>query len=116
MSASVTILAEVREQSVLVPTAAVRQLDGEFFVTVPAADGGTERVAVEVGASDGTNVEILSGLEAGDAVLIGADSEGIAFSATQQAQQQLPEGFPGGGGGFGGGDGRGGGGGGGGGQ
>ena len=105
MSASVTILAEVREQSVLVPTSAVRQLDGAFFVAVPAVDGGSERVTVEVGASDGTNVEILSGLEAGDAVLIGADSEGIAFSATQQAQQQLPGGFPGGGG-FGGGGGQ----------
>ena len=118
MSASVTILTEVRDQSVLVPTAAVRQLDGEFFVTVPTAEGGSERVIVEVGSSDATNVEIVSGLEAGDMLLIGADSEGIAFSATQQAQQQLPGGFPGGnfqfgggGGGFGGGGGGGGGGG-----
>ena len=94
MSASVTILTEVREEAVLVPTAAVRQLDGEFFVTVPTAEGGTARVAVEVGSSDATNVEILSGLEAGDMLLIGADSEGIAFSATQQAQQQLLGGFP----------------------
>ena len=112
MSAGVTILTEVREQAVLAPASAVRQLDGEWFVTVPAApvDGagvGFERVTVEVGESDGTNVEITSGLEAGAMLLIGADSAGIAFSATQQ-QQQPGFGFGGGFGGFGGGFGGGG--------
>ncbi|MYG33521.1 MAG: HlyD family efflux transporter periplasmic adaptor subunit, partial [Cenarchaeum sp. SB0677_bin_16] len=73
MSASVTILKELREQAVLVPVSAVRQLNGAWFVTVPgpaaddAGDGviSFERVTVEVGESDGTNVEILSGIEAG---------------------------------------------------
>ena len=103
MSASVTILKELREQAVLVPVSAVRQLNGAWFVTVPgpaaddAGDGviSFERVTVEVGESDGTNVEILSGIEAGAVLLIGADNSGIAFSATQQRQQP--------GGGFGGG-------------
>ena len=113
MSAGVTILTEVRDQSVLVPVSAVRQLDGAWFVTVPAtsvdcAEAGFERVTVEVGESDRVNVEITSGLEAGAVLLIGADSAGIAFSATQQ-QQQPEFGFPGGfGGGFGGGPGGGG--------
>ncbi|MDE2670211.1 MAG: biotin/lipoyl-binding protein, partial [Chloroflexota bacterium] len=95
MSASVTILKELREQAVLVPVSAVRQLNGAWFVTVPgpaaddAGDGviSFERVTVEVGESDGTNVEILSGIEAGAVLLIGADNSGIAFSATQQRQQ-----------------------------
>ena len=103
MSASVTILKELREQAVLVPVSAVRQLNGAWFVTVPgpaADDAGEgviafERVTVEVGESDGTNVEILSGIEAGAVLLIGADNSGIAFSAQQQRQQP--------GGGFGGG-------------
>ena len=103
MSASVTILKELREQAVLVPVSAVRHLDGAWFVTVPgpaADDAGEgviafERVTVEVGESDGTNVEILSGIEAGAVLLIGADNSGIAFSAQQQRQQP--------GGGFGGG-------------
>ena len=103
MSASVTILKELREQAVLVPVSAVRQLDGGWFVTVPAPAAhdagagviGFERVTVEVGESDGTNVEILSGIEAGAVLLIGADNSGIAFSATQQRRQP--------GGGFGGG-------------
>ena len=104
MSAGVTLLTEVREQSVLVPVSTVRQLDGAWFVTIPAtsagdAEAGFERVGVEVGESDGVNVEITSGLEDGAVLLIGADSAGIAFSATQQ-QQQPEFGF---GGGFGGG-------------
>ena len=95
MSGSVTILTEVREQSVLVPVSAVRQLDGAWFLTVPApvqseAEDGFERVFVEVGESDGTNVEIVSGIDAGTVVLIGADNSGIAFTATQQRPRAIP--------------------------
>ena len=55
MSASITILTEVREESVLVPTTAVRQLEDRWFVSIPApaAEGeviGFERVFVEVGS------------------------------------------------------------------
>ena len=96
MSASVTILTELREPTVLVPVAAVRQLDGAWFVTVPAGGAGEEgaaiafdRVTVEVGESDGTSVEITSGLEAGAVLLIGADGAGVAFNATQQEQSDL---------------------------
>ncbi len=112
MSASVTILTELRAQAVLVPVAAVRQLDGEWFVAAPTPGSGDsedapltfERVTVEIGESDGVNVEITSGLEAGAVLLIGADSAGIAFSATQQQQQQqFPAFGPGGGAGGGGG-------------
>ena len=116
MTASVTILTELREEAVLVPVAAVRQIDGAWFVAVPAAGGGTggamfERVAVEIGASDGTSVEVTSGLDAGAVLLIGADSAGVAFSATQLSAQQLPAGGGfGPGGAFGGGGGAGGGG------
>ena len=94
MSATVTILTELREEAVLVPVAAVRQIDGDWFVAVPAlapesTEVGFERVMVEVGESDGVNVEITGGLQAGATVLIGADSAGIPFSATQQQQQPI---------------------------
>ena len=112
MSASVTILTEMREESVLAPVSAVRQLDGQWFVSIPAAaaegeTAGFQRVFVEVGASDGENVEISNGLDAGAILLIGADNAGVAFTATLQqpgANQGFgfgpPGGFgPGGGGG-----------------
>ena len=105
MSASVTILTEIREEALLVPVSAVRQLDGAWFVNVPAPAGdgtgpGFQRVFVEAGESDGENVEILSGIEAGSTLLIDADNEGIAFTATQLQPGQLP-GFGPGQGGFG---------------
>ncbi len=104
MSASVTILTEVREPAVLVPVSAVRQLDGSWFVSVSATseaaeaeaedeaedEVGFERVFVEVGDSDGTNVEILSSIDSGTILLIGADNAGIAFSATLQQPQANP--------------------------
>ena len=105
MSASVTIITEVREAAVLAPVSAVRQLDGAWFVSVPAPsevedEDGFERVFVEVGESDGTSVEILSGIDSGTVLLIGADNAGIAFSATFQQPQANP-GFGPGQGGFG---------------
>ena len=95
MSASVTILTEIREPAVLAPVSAVRQLDGRWFVTVQApteieGEGGFERVYVEVGESDGNQVEILSGIETGAILLVGADNAGIAFSATLQQPQANP--------------------------
>ena len=107
MSASVTILTEIREPALLVPVSAVRQLEGQWFVSVHApseleGETGFERAYVEVGESDGNQVEILSGIEAGTILLVGADNAGIAFSATLQQPQANPGfgGFgPGGGGG-----------------
>ena len=104
MSASVTILTEIREPAVLAPVSAVRQLDGRWFVSVqatteieggphpnPPPEGeGIERVYVEVGESDGSQVEILSGIETGTILLVGADNAGIAFSATLQHPQANP--------------------------
>ena len=95
MSARVTILTEIREESVLLPNSAVRQLDGQWFVSVPGPAGeegevSFSRVYVALGESDGQRVEIESGIEAGTVVLIGADGAGIAFSATQQQPLSNP--------------------------
>ena len=60
----------------------MRQIDGEFFVAVPSDNlQGWERVAVQVGESDGERVEILDGLEAGQTLVLGVDAEGIAYAA-----------------------------------
>ncbi len=84
MSATVILLTAVRDESVLLPTSAVRQIEGALFVAVSTSEPpGWERIEVQIGESDGTDVEILSGLASGDTVLVGVDSDGIAYSATQ---------------------------------
>ena len=82
MTASVTIITEIRDEAVLVAISAVRQIEGGFFVAVPSENlVGWERVEVQVGESDDTSVEILSGLEAGQVLLIGVDTEGVSYAA-----------------------------------
>ena len=54
---------------VLVPAAAVRTADGTSFVFL-VRDGRVERRAVKAGAADGDQVEVVSGLNAGDRVVV----------------------------------------------
>ncbi len=82
MTASVTIITAIRDEAVHVAISAVRQIDGRFYVAIPSENlAGWERIEVEVGESDDSSVEILSGLEAGQVVLIGADTEGVSYAA-----------------------------------
>jgi len=75
MTAHVKIIIEGRKNVVLSPSDAVWRRDGKFFVTL-AAEGeepaeGAER-EVTIGISDGTNTEILSGLEEGEKLAVKA--------------------------------------------
>lgn len=66
------------ENAVLIPKAAVLERDGETFVFVTDAETA-HRVPVAVGYENGTNIEIRSGLDTGDLVVVagqGALSEG----------------------------------------
>jgi hypothetical protein len=82
MSASVTIITAIRDEAVQVAISAVRQIEGRFYVAIPSENlAGWERIEVEVGEADDTNVEILSGLDNGQVVLIGADTEGVSYAA-----------------------------------
>jgi hypothetical protein len=55
----------------LVPKAAVRTSDGASIVFV-VQNGQAERRAVKVGANEGDQVEVVSGLNAGDRVIVSA--------------------------------------------
>jgi RND family efflux transporter MFP subunit len=57
-------------QSVVVPKAAVRQIDGRDVVWV-VQEGRLERRAVTVGAQQGDEVSITAGLSGGDRVVVG---------------------------------------------
>ena len=74
MTASTTIIADRREGAVSVPVAAVRTRDGQSFVELvtTGSDGNRliEERAVTVGLRTGEQVEIVSGLAAGDEVVV----------------------------------------------
>ena len=71
--AQVQIVTEKRDNSTLVPRSAVLTDKGESIVYVPVPSGEdltAERRIVEVGFTDDLNVQILSGLNPGDTIVI----------------------------------------------
>jgi macrolide-specific efflux system membrane fusion protein len=70
-----TVMVEItydqREDVVQVPAVAVTTVDGTSTVTV-RSDGSDEERTVETGLTSGTMVEITSGLEAGEQVVVAA--------------------------------------------
>lgn len=73
MSASAEIAVEMRQDVLLVPSRAVRSVEGRQVVSVKAGEGVEER-PVEVGLSDGRNTEIVSGLKEGESVVLPAST------------------------------------------
>lgn len=67
--AEVHIVTEMREDRVLVPRVAVVSEKGEEIVYVEK-DGSAERRVVETGFTDDVHVEIVVGVEAGEAVVV----------------------------------------------
>jgi RND family efflux transporter MFP subunit len=73
MYADVSILAQERPQTLLVPRAAVTEADGQKTVYV-VVDGRAELRPVTTGLTDTDHVEILSGVSAGDPVVVAGQS------------------------------------------
>ncbi|MEK8225931.1 biotin/lipoyl-binding protein [Oerskovia sp. M15] len=70
VSGDVEIIYERRTDVLTVPSAAVRTVDGESVVTQAGDDGEEVTTVVTVGETTGSLVEITSGLEEGDEVLV----------------------------------------------
>ncbi|MEI6080467.1 MAG: efflux RND transporter periplasmic adaptor subunit [bacterium] len=72
MTANVTFFIKDKEGVLLVPAEAVKNKDGYFYVIMedPSSSSNTIEKTIEVGISDGKNVEVLSGISKGDVVLI----------------------------------------------
>ena len=67
-SANAEIVLETAEDVLSIPESALEFDDELTFVYLKNADGGYTRTEVETGLSDGVNIQILSGLSAGDKV------------------------------------------------
>jgi macrolide-specific efflux system membrane fusion protein len=91
----VEITYDEREDVVQVPAMAVTTADGTSTVTV-RSDDGDEESAVDTGLTSGSMVEITSGLEAGEQVVVtvpgargggGPDGGPPAFSAGSDSEE-----------------------------
>ncbi|MGI6153571.1 MAG: hypothetical protein ACOYJB_07055 [Christensenellaceae bacterium] len=77
MNATATIVTEVSENTLVIPMAAMQEMGGEQFVYIASSETQAgdeeegamgERRVITTGLSDGTYVEVLSGLEEGETV------------------------------------------------
>jgi HlyD family secretion protein len=69
MTANISIVTATKDNVLLVPNTALLPNGAGHAVQVPNANGGTREVVVETGLTDGTQTEIVGGLQAGDPVI-----------------------------------------------
>jgi HlyD family secretion protein len=74
-----------------IPSRAIRVRGTEQVVDVKR-DSGIEEVVITTGASDGADVEVLSGLEEGDVITVVTITSGSEGSSTPEARPTLPGG------------------------
>jgi len=82
MTASVTIILEERKNVLLVPSEAVRRAKGGTVVEKIGENGEITEQRVKTGLNDGSNVEIIEGLEEGDTVVV---RQGSAVQPAQES-------------------------------
>jgi multidrug efflux pump subunit AcrA (membrane-fusion protein) len=102
MSATATITKEKREGVLTVPLAAVQEFGDQSYVNTSYDDGTGlgGRTEIMTGLSDGTNVEVTSGLNAGDTIyyiVIASGDDTAAFSGGMGFGGMIGGGMPGGG-------------------
>jgi HlyD family secretion protein len=68
MTANVEIVAAENEDALLVPAEAITRKKREQIAQVKKAEGGAEERVVEVGITDGVNMEVVSGLKEGEEI------------------------------------------------
>ena len=92
MNASVTMLLEIKEDVLIVPTRAVQSNNGREVVTVMSQDQTTTtNVPVRTGITNGDQTEIISGLEEGQVVLLpGASDASIPISDPSNRSTNRP--------------------------
>jgi len=92
MNASVTMLLEIKEDVLIVPTRAIQNDNGREVVTVISQDQTTTtNVPVRTGITNGDQTEIISGLEEGQVVLLpGASDASIPISDPSNRSTNRP--------------------------
>jgi macrolide-specific efflux system membrane fusion protein len=95
-AATAAIQVSTRTGVTQVSSRAVSTVDGESVVTVAVdgtADGSTEQRSVELGETSGDMVEVVSGLEPGEFVIVELPSFGGGAGARMPGGGELPDGM-----------------------
>ncbi len=92
MSATINIIQSMRDKALLLPIEAVVLEGRTNYVRVDRGEGKQpERREVKIGISDETRIEILSGLDEGEKVLVAdGKAEGQAKSGTEKKNPFMP--------------------------
>lgn len=84
----VYLLGSARENVLAVPESALAEQQGKYFVYVEKEPGHFEKRAVSIGKSDGANREILSGVAAGEKIVV----NGTTYVKMAESAGAAPEG------------------------
>jgi HlyD family secretion protein len=85
MSATATIEVELASNALLVPSAAIHEM-GDRAVIMLMVDGQLQPAMVTLGATDGVQTEVLTGLQEGDEVI-------VELTAGGASRDDMPDGF-----------------------
>ncbi|MCM1344608.1 MAG: HlyD family efflux transporter periplasmic adaptor subunit [Lachnospiraceae bacterium] len=97
MTADIIFVTERLEDVLYVSRKAIVEQNGKTYVYKKSALGSRELTEVEIGISNGVNVEILSGLEEGDTIYLASrvsSAEEIQQSGEENSQSQAVGGMP----------------------
>lgn len=85
MSVSASIITGVKQDVIIVPNSAVKTQGTDNYVEVLNSGTTPQQAAVQVGAVNNTDTEIVSGLNVGDKVVIRTINPGTATAATSNS-------------------------------
>lgn len=98
MSVSAAITSSVKQDVIIVPTGAVKTLNGRTYVEV-LQNGVPQKVDVQAGDTNGTDTEIISGVNVGDNVVTQTIAAGATTTTTKTSTSSSAIRIPGLGGG-----------------
>ena len=85
MTTDVEIFVARKKDALLIPSGALRKVEGKSIVTVKIPDGEPETREVEIGINNGEMIEVVSGLKEGEILLIIAGEYDSAWRKRMEA-------------------------------
>jgi len=85
MSVSANIVTDVKQNAVLVPSSAIKTRSGNTYVEILNSGASPKEATVTTGTSNGTDTEIISGINIGDKVVTQTISPSAASSASSSS-------------------------------